>query len=135
MASHVTGDGGVDAVLDAVEAANADSRSGTGATDLIHAYFPNAEAAERAARLGVAVDTQPAWLYKDGDSLVKALGPDRVKAFIGLQVWRHAGVKIALNSDHMQGFDPVRSLNRPRSVHSDVHGGGAQDRQRSGDWA
>jgi predicted amidohydrolase YtcJ len=98
-------------VLDAVEAANADSPITDRRYTLIHAYFPHPDAAARAARLGVAVDTQPAWLYKDGDSLLKALGPDRMKRFIGLKTWRDAGLKVALNADHMQGFDPLGSLN------------------------
>jgi predicted amidohydrolase YtcJ len=111
MSTHVTGDAGVDTVLDAVEAANADSPITNRRFTLIHAYFPNPEAAARAAKLGVVVDTQPTWYYKDGDSLSKALGPKRLEAFIGLQVWRRAGVKVALNADHMQGFDPITSLN------------------------
>jgi predicted amidohydrolase YtcJ len=111
MSTHVTGDAGVDTVLDAVEAANADSPIAGRRFTLIHAYFPNTEAATRAARLGVVVDTQPAWYYKDGDSLSRALGAKRLEAFIGLQLWRRAGVRVALNSDHMQGFDPVTSLN------------------------
>lgn len=111
MSSHVTGDAGVDAVLDAVEAANADSPIRDRRYTLIHAYFPNAETAARAARLGVCVDTQPAWFFKDGDALADALGESRVEPFIGLKLWQAAGVKVALNSDHMQGFDPVTSLN------------------------
>jgi predicted amidohydrolase YtcJ len=109
MSSHVTGDLGVDYVLDAVEEADESIRDRR--YTLIHAYFPNPEAAERAARLGVAVDTQPAWLYKDGDALIKALGADRMKRFIGLKVWQDAGVRVSLNADHMQGFDPITSLN------------------------
>ena len=111
MSTHVTGNAGVDAVLDAVEAANADSPIVNRRFTLIHAYFPDAKTAERAARLGVLVDTQPAWFYKDGDALVRALGTDRINSFIGLKVWQRAGVKIALNSDHMQGFDPITALN------------------------
>lgn len=111
MSSHVTGDAGVDAVLDAVEAANADSPIKERRYTLIHAYFPNPEAAARAARLGVCVDTQPAWYYKDGDALADALGQKRLERFIGVAEWQKAGVKVALNSDHMQGFDPDRSLN------------------------
>lgn len=111
MATHVTGDAGVDAVLDAVEAANADSPIANRRFTLIHAYFPNPETAARAARLGVTVDTQPAWYYKDGDSLSRALGHKRLESFIGLSTWRRAGVKVALNADHMQGFDPISSLN------------------------
>ena len=111
MSSHVTGDAGVDAVLDAVEAAHADSPIHDRRYTLIHAYFANPEAAERAARLGVGVDTQPAWYYKDGDALADALGQFRLQQFIGLDTWKRAGVKVALNSDHMQGFDPDSSLN------------------------
>lgn len=111
MSAHVTGDAGVDAVLDALEAANGEAPVAPKRYNLIHAYFPNAETAERAARLGAAVDTQPAWFYKDGDALLDALGPKRMASFIGVQTWRKAGVKVALNADHMQGFDPNTSLN------------------------
>lgn len=111
MSSHVTGDAGVDMVLDAVEAANADAPIAGKRYTLIHAYFANPETAARAAKLGVCVDTQPAWFYKDGDALAAALGTKRLEPFIGAATWRAAGVKVALNSDHMQGFDPDRSLN------------------------
>lgn len=111
MSSHVTGDAGVDIVLDAVEAANADGPIADRRYTLIHAYFPRPDAAARAAKFGVCVDTQPAWFYKDGDALDDALGRKRLETFIGLNTWRAAGVKVALNSDHMQGIDPNRSLN------------------------
>lgn len=111
MSAHVTGDAGVDAVLDAVEASNADSPVAPRRYTLIHAYFPDEATAQRAARLGVCVDTQPAWYYKDGDALFDALGRKRLDQFIGLQLWRKAGVKVAINADHMQGFDPDTSLN------------------------
>jgi len=111
MCSHVTGDAGVDMVLDAVESANADSPIGERRFTLIHAYFANADTAARAARLGVCVDTQPAWYYKDGDALRGALGEQRLAEFIGLKTWQRGGVKVALNSDHMQGIDPDLSLN------------------------
>ena len=80
----------------------------------LHAHprvFPDAKTAARAARLGVVVDTQPMWFYKDGDALVRALGKDRIQSFIGLKIWQQAGVTVALNADHMQGFDPVTALN------------------------
>lgn len=109
--THVTGDAGVDAVLDAVEAANSDRPIQDRRFTLIHAYFANEETAKRASRLGVCVDTQPAWYYKDGDTLAEALGGHRLQEFIGLNVWRNGGVKVALNSDHMQGFGSQSSLN------------------------
>ena len=111
MSSHVTGDAGVDAVLDAVEAADADSPIRERRYTLIHAYFPDAATARRAARLGVCVDTQPAWYYKDADVLANTLGEERLRPFIGLREWIQAGVKVAVNTDHMFGLDPRAALN------------------------
>ena len=111
MCSHVTGDGGVDLVLDALERVNRDIPVKDRRYTLINAYFPNATAIRRAAKLGVCVDTQPAWYYKDGDALAKALGEDRMKHFIGLADWRKGVLKVAINSDHMHGIDPNKSLN------------------------
>jgi predicted amidohydrolase YtcJ len=111
MCSHVTGDGGVDVVLDALEAVHKDSPINERRYTLIHAYFPNPKAVRRAAALGVCVDTQPAWYFKDGDALNTALGASRLRSFIGVEDWRKGGVKVALNSDHMQGADPNSSLN------------------------
>lgn len=111
MSSHVTGDAGVDVVLDAVEAANADSPITDRRYTLIHAYFPNPDTVRRAAALGVCVDTQPAWYYKDADAIVTALGEPRLKNFIGVADWIRGGVKVALNTDHMSGIDPNHALN------------------------
>jgi predicted amidohydrolase YtcJ len=111
MCSHVTGDGGVDLVLDALARLNGEQPVKDRRYTLIHAYFPNPTAVRRAAELGVCVDTQPDWYYKDGDALAKALGEDRLKHFIGLADWLDGGVKVAINSDHMHGIDPNKSLN------------------------
>ncbi len=111
MAAHVTGDAGVDAVLDAFEAAQARHPSADPRHTLIHAYFVNTEAAARAARLGVLVDTQPAWYYKDADALAPALGDGRLQPFIGLRTWLDAGVVTAINTDHMFGLDPDNAMN------------------------
>ena len=111
MAAHVTGDAGVDAVLDAFEAAQRRHPSADPRHTLIHAYFANAETAARAARLGVLVDTQPAWYYKDADALAPALGAGRLERFIGLRTWLDAGVVTAINTDHMFGLDPDNAMN------------------------
>jgi predicted amidohydrolase YtcJ len=111
MVAHVTGDAGVDVVLDAIEAAQKANPAPDRRHTLLHAYFVSRETAIRAARLGVLVDTQPAWHYKDADALSKALGRDRLAHFIGLRTWRDAGVEVAINTDHMFGLDPNDSLN------------------------
>jgi predicted amidohydrolase YtcJ len=111
LSSHVTGDRGVDIVLDAIEAANKEQSMLDKRYNLIHAYFASADTARRAASLGAIVDTQPMWFYKDGDALLKALGPKYMNTFIGAKTWKDNGVTVALNADHMQGFDPVGALN------------------------
>jgi predicted amidohydrolase YtcJ len=111
MVVHVTGDAGVDVVLDAIEAAQKEAPAPDRRHTVLHAYFVNRETAVRAARLGVLVDTQPAWHYKDADALSAALGRERLAHFIGLRTWREAGVNVAINTDHMFGLDPDQSLN------------------------
>ena len=108
---HVTGDAGVDTVLDAIEAAQNEHPASDRRHTLIHAYFVHPEVAARAARLGVLVDTQPAWYYKDADALATGLGRSRLARFIGLQTWRKAGVAVAINTDHMLGLDRNEALN------------------------
>jgi predicted amidohydrolase YtcJ len=111
LSSHVTGDRGVDVVLDAIEAANHEKSMLDKRYTIIHAYFASADTAKRARSLGAVVDTQPMWFYKDGDALLKALGPKYMNTFIGVKTWKDNGVTVALNADHMQGFDPVGALN------------------------
>jgi predicted amidohydrolase YtcJ len=108
---HVTGDAGVDAVLDAIEAAQQQHPASDRRHTLIHAYFVHPEVAARAAKLGVLVDTQPAWYYKDADALATGLTRSRLAHFIGLQTWRKAGVGVAINTDHMLGLDRNEALN------------------------
>ena len=111
MVAHVTGDAGVDVVLDGIEAAQKQVPAAGRRHTVIHGYFVNPESAARAARLGVLVDTQPAWHYKDGDALAAALGADRLAHFIGLNTWRQAGVDVAINTDHMFGLDANDAMN------------------------
>lgn len=111
VVAHVTGDAGVDTVLDAIEAAQKKDGNTSRRHTLVHAYFPNPETARRAARLNVLVDTQPAWHYKDADALSDALGEARLAHFIGVRTWLDAGVRTALNTDHMFGLDANTAMN------------------------
>src|SRR5439155_2591367 len=111
MVAHVTGDAGVDVVLDAIEAAQGATPRPDPRHTLLHAYFVNRETAARAARLGVLVDTQPAWHYQDAGALADGLGRERLTHFIGLRTWREAGVEVAINTDHMFGLDRNEALN------------------------
>jgi predicted amidohydrolase YtcJ len=111
MLVHVTGDAGVDVVLDAFEAAQKQRPAADRRHTLTHAYFVHPDSSARAARLGVLVDTQPAWYYKDASVLAAGLGRPRLARFIGLRTLRQAGVEVTINTDHMLGVDRDDALN------------------------
>jgi predicted amidohydrolase YtcJ len=69
------------------------------------------EAIETAARLGVVVDIQPAWLYLDTRTLVAQFGSDRLRYFQPLRSLFEAGVTAGGGSDHMQKIGSLRSIN------------------------
>jgi len=134
MCIHVTGDAGVDRVLEALEASDPLVPVAGRRFTLLHAYFPRPEAAARCARLGVCVDTQTWLYYNDSDFIAKVYGPDWAERFIGLGDWRRAGLPVAINSDHMIGLDPDHAMNSfnpllhvaiavtRRNQQGDVHG-------------
>lgn len=111
ISAHVTGDAGVDRVLDAVELAAKDVLIQTKRFCFIHAYFPDQATADRMKKLGCTVDTQPAWYYKDMDALVPIFGEKRVENFIGVGAWLNGGIRVAANTDHMIGYDPDHGFN------------------------
>jgi predicted amidohydrolase YtcJ len=112
MSAHITGDAGVEQVLDAVEAVAAkDPRIRERRFTLIHAYFPSTALARRARQLGVCVDTQCYLYFKDSDAMAEVYGEPWANRFIGLGDWFRAGVPLAINSDHMIGIDPNHAMN------------------------
>jgi predicted amidohydrolase YtcJ len=69
------------------------------------------EAVEEAARLGVLIDIQPAWLYLDSHTLVTQFGYDRLRYFQPLRSLFAAGAIAGGGSDHMQKIGSLRSVN------------------------
>jgi predicted amidohydrolase YtcJ len=68
-------------------------------------------AVEQAARMGVMLDIQPAWLYLDTRTLVKQFGYERLRYFQPLQSIFKAGGTVGGGSDHMQKLGSLRSNN------------------------
>jgi hypothetical protein len=89
--AHAVGDGAVHALLEAY--AEVDRELPVRATRpcISHSNFMSREAVETAARLGVTVDLQPAWLYLDAHTLVKQFGYDRLRYFQPLRSLFTAG--------------------------------------------
>jgi predicted amidohydrolase YtcJ len=111
MTAHVTGGGSLDILLDAYEAANRIKPIADRRFVATHANFPDERAIERAKKLGVAFDVQPAWLYFDGPALNDVFGPERMKHFLPLRSLIDAGLVVGGGSDHMIRFDPRLSTN------------------------
>jgi predicted amidohydrolase YtcJ len=109
---HVTGDAGVDVVLDALTAVHLDHADiATRRFSLTHAYFPALDSIARARELGVCVDTQPSLYFKDSAAIAEIYGADWAARFIGLGDWIRGGVPTAIAGDHMMGLDPDHAMN------------------------
>lgn len=109
--AHSVGDGAVHALLDAYDEVNRDLPVRKTRPCISHANFQSAEAIEQAARLGVVMDIQPAWLYLDTHTLVKQFGYDRLRWFQPLHSLFESGVVVGGGSDHMQKIGSLRSIN------------------------
>lgn len=110
MTAHTAGEGAMDVLLDAYEAVAARRPIKDLRFCITHANFPSARNLERCGALGVVADVQPAWLFKDGTTLLKVLGEARMRWFQPYKTWmKHT--MIGAGSDHMIRTDSIRSTN------------------------
>ncbi|MGH7135053.1 MAG: amidohydrolase [Pirellulales bacterium] len=109
--AHSVGDGAVQALLDAYEEVNRTTPIAATRPCVTHSNFMSREAIDQAARLGVMVDIQPAWLYLDTRTLTAQFGYDRLRYFQPLRSLFEAGVIAGGGSDHMQKIGSLRSIN------------------------
>jgi predicted amidohydrolase YtcJ len=110
VTAHCAGEGGMDVLLDAYELTNRMTPIKDLRYCITHANFPSQRNLERCKELGVCADVQPAWLYKDGHTLLKVLGPDRMRWFQPYKSWLKYTI-VGGGSDHMLRFDPLDSTN------------------------
>ncbi len=109
--AHSVGDGAVHTLLDAYDEINKTMPVAPTRPCITHSNFMSREAIEQAARLGVLVDIQPAWLYLDTRTLAAHFGYDRLRYFQPLRSLFEAGVTAGGGSDHMQKIGSLRSIN------------------------
>jgi predicted amidohydrolase YtcJ len=109
--AHSVGDGAVHALLDAYEEVNKTTPVAPTRPCITHSNFMSREAIEKAARLGVIVDIQPAWLFLDARTLAAQFGEARLRYFQPLRSLFAAGVVAGGGSDHMQKIGSLRSIN------------------------
>jgi predicted amidohydrolase YtcJ len=110
MTAHTAGEGAMDELLDAYEFVNRVTPIKELRFCITHANFPSKRNLERCKALGVCADVQPAWLYKDGTTLLNVLGLERVRWFQPYKSWLEY-TTIGGGSDHMLRFDSFRSTN------------------------
>jgi predicted amidohydrolase YtcJ len=109
--AHSVGDGAVAALLDAYEEVNKQTPVAPTRPCITHSNFMSRDSIDRAARLGVVVDIQPAWLYLDTRTLAAHFGYERLRYFQPLRSLFEAGVVAGGGSDHMQKIGSFRSIN------------------------
>jgi predicted amidohydrolase YtcJ len=110
MTAHTAGEGAMDVLLDAYEAVDKSHGIRGKRWCITHANFPSPRNLERVRAMGVCADVQPAWLYKDGATLLKELGPERMQWFQPYASWlKHT--TIGGGSDHMIRLDDLEATN------------------------
>ena len=111
LAAHCTGEASVDVLLDCYEAIQKELDIRHRRFEICHANFQSRQNFDRCVALGIVADIQPAWLYKDGASLLKTLGERRMSWFQPLKGWFDRGLIIGGGSDHMVILDSLTSTN------------------------
>jgi predicted amidohydrolase YtcJ len=110
VTAHCAGEAGMDVLMDAYEHVNRVTKIKPLRFCITHANFPSKHNLERCRDLGVCADVQPAWLYKDGNTLAKMLRPERVRWFQPYKTWLKY-TTIGGGSDHMLRYDSLDSTN------------------------
>ena len=110
--AHAVGDGAVHALIDAYERVDQnDFKVAKGRPCLTHANFLSPEALEKMARLGIVADLQPAWLERDGATLLKHFGDARLRYFQPYASLFKSRIVVGGGSDHMQKIGGMRATN------------------------
>ena len=110
VTAHTAGEGAMDVLLDGYEFVDRIVPIKDLRFCITHANFPSQQNLQRCKRLGVVADVQPAWLYKDGDTLNRVLGKDRIRWFQPYKSWLKY-TTIGGGSDHMIKLDPRKATN------------------------
>lgn len=110
LTAHTAGEAAMDVLLDGYEHADRFVPIKDLRFCITHANFPSQRNLERCKKLGVCADVQPAWLYKDGETLNKILGAERIRWFQPYKSWLKY-TTIGGGSDHMIKLDPRKATN------------------------
>jgi predicted amidohydrolase YtcJ len=110
VTAHTAGEGAMDVLLDAYDLVDRQVPIKDRRFCITHANFPSQDNLERCRRLGVCADVQPAWLWKDGTTLQRVLGDERMRWFQPYKTWLKY-TTIGGGSDHMIKLDSHDAIN------------------------
>ena len=111
MTAHSVGDGAVHALIEAYEEVNSEFPVREQRPCITHSNFMSLEAIRKMKRLGIVADLQPAWLERDGATLLKQFGDERLEYFQPYKTLFEHGVTVGGGSDHMQKIGGMRAIN------------------------
>ena len=111
FSAHVTGGGGVDTLLSALEKVNSATNISDKRVSIIHGNFFTGESMNKMSAMNIYADMQPAWYLKDADLLNEVLGSDRLGTFHPYRSMINKGIIINGGSDHMVKMDANSSIN------------------------
>ncbi len=109
--AHVTGGGGVDTLLRALELVNSSRPLAGRRFSIIHGNFFDAIAIQKMESMDIYADMQPMWLYEDAGLMTVVLDQDVLANFHPYRSMMNAGITINGGSDHMVKIDPNKSIN------------------------
>ena len=109
--AHSVGDGAVTNLVDIYEEISKEMPIRKTRPCITHCNFMTLDCIERMAKLGIAADMQPAWLYLDAPTLTEQFGYERLKYFQPLRSLFEQGVLVGGGSDHMQKMGSLRAIN------------------------
>ncbi len=109
--AHSVGDGAVTNLVDIYEEISKEMPIRKTRPCITHCNFMTLDCIERMAKLGIAADMQPAWLYLDAPTLTEQFGYKRLQYFQPMRSLFEQGVLVGGGSDHMQKIGSLRSIN------------------------
>jgi predicted amidohydrolase YtcJ len=111
VATHAFGDRAVRIALDAYEqVAQRHPGLPPGTLTVEHAFLADAAQRARAARLGVAITVQHAWLYTHGAEMLRRWGAARTATVMPLRSWLAEGALVSAGSDTVRPVNPLLSV-------------------------
>ncbi|MFO8061269.1 MAG: amidohydrolase [Bacillota bacterium] len=96
---HCCGDRAQDMACSAFDAVMRREPRGDVRHNIIHGYFATADALDIMERHGIAVSTQPGFMWVEGDLYFSAVSKEKLEEFEPLRTYTERGIVVACNSD------------------------------------